>query len=391
MSEGMNDPSLVTEALTAGRAQPGDHVLITGGAGFIGTNVADRMLDAGVPVLLFDNVSRPGVERNLEWLRERHGDRVRVELGDVRDSTAVRRAVRSASHVVHLAAQVAVTTSLDDPTRDFAVNAGGTLNVLDAVRTAPHAPPLLFTSTNKVYGDLADIELEGDRHRYQPVDTALRGRGIDERRPLAFQSPYGCSKGAADQYVLDFARSFGLRTVVFRMSCIYGLYQHGTEDQGWVAHFAIRALRGEPITVYGDGRQVRDVLFAGDLVDAMLLALDRIDDVTGHAFNIGGGPTRSTSLLELVDMIGDVIGSRPEIRFGPWRSGDQRYYVSDVSRFSALTGWRPRHPMRDGLQALCGWLEREHPDCTPFRDSVSGAGAPHTGELPLPAAAASDR
>ena len=243
-------------------------VLITGGAGFVATNVAHRLLEDGHRVLLFDNLSRAGVIENVRWLKAMHGNRVRFQAGDIRDPEAVRQVVAEASHIFHFAAQVAVTTSLVDPFLDFDTNARGTLNLLEAVRASDHRPSLLFTSTNKVYGHLDDIELRTSPTRYEPEDTELRAHGISEARCLEFHSPYGCSKGVAEQYVLDYARTFGLRTVVFRMSCIYGPHQFGNEDQGWVAHFLIAAMRDQLLTIYGDGLQVRDILFVEDLVDA---------------------------------------------------------------------------------------------------------------------------
>ena len=298
--------------------------LITGGAGFVATNVADRLLASGRRVRLFDNLSREGVEANVRWIRERYGDRVDFVRGDVRDEAAVRRAVRGVDQVFHFAAQVAVTTSLSQPFLDFEVNARGTLNLLEANRACESPPSLLFTSTNKVYGDLFDVPLRRRKSRYEPADEGVLERGITEARPLDFHSPYGCSKGAAEQYVLDYARTFGIPATVFRMSCIYGPHQFGTEDQGWVAHFLINALRRQPITIYGDGLQVRDILFVEDLVDAMLLAHENIEDTAGDAFNIGGGPARAVSLLELMDLIGDVAGERPEFSMEPWRPADQR-------------------------------------------------------------------
>jgi CDP-paratose 2-epimerase len=333
-------------------------VLITGGAGFIGTNVAHRLLGAGVPVTVFDNLSRPGVERNLRWLHAAHGGLLHVEMGDIRDRVAVQRVVRGAHRVIHLAAQVAVTTSVCDPVHDFEVNAGGTLNLLSALRSLDEPPPLLFTSTNKVYGSLSHVPVHAEGSRYTPVPADIRGRGIDESWPLDFHSPYGCSKGAADQYVLDFARTYGLRTAVFRMSCVYGPHQFGTEDQGWVAHFLIRALRGEPITLYGDGRQVRDILYVDDLVSAVEAAFAHIDVLSGQAFNIGGGPANTTSLLDLIEHIG-AQGDRPAVHFEAWRPGDQRYYVSDTTRFSQLTGWRPDIDIPSGLARLRDWLVQE--------------------------------
>jgi CDP-paratose 2-epimerase len=332
------------------------YVLITGGCGFVGTNLAHRFLSEGHRVCVLDNLSRSGVERNLEWLRATHGDKLIVKIGDVRDAATVRDAVRRATHVFHLAAQVAVTTSLDDPLADFEVNARGTVNVLEAVRHSSQKPPLFFTSTNKVYGGLEDVELHEDRLRYAPAHRATAAHGISEARPLDFHSPYGCSKGTADQYVLDYARSYGLKTVVFRMSCIYGPHQFGTEDQGWVAHFLIRALNREPITIYGDGKQVRDILYVEDLVDAFMLAAKNIDVCSGRAFNIGGGAANTISLRELLTMLRKFDGREARVDWGDWRTGDQKYYVSDSTRFRELTGWQPATRAQDGIQTLRKWL-----------------------------------
>jgi CDP-paratose 2-epimerase len=332
-------------------------VVIFGGAGFIGSNVAQSYLSEGRHVLIFDNLSRPGVEKNLRWLQEQHGDRLQVEPGDVRDSQAVRSALWHASEVFHFAAQVAVTTSLDGPVHDFEVNARGTLNVLEGLRAMDTPAPLVFTSTNKVYGGLRGQRFAAEARRYQPLDAGTRAEGISEQCPLDFESPYGCSKGTADQYVLDYARSYGLRTTVFRMSCIYGPRQFGTEDQGWVAHFLIRTLKRQPITLYGDGMQVRDILFVEDLVRAFRLAQARMDRVSGEAFNIGGGPERTVSLLELLDLIEELTGQRPKVSLEDWRTGDQRYYVSDTRKFQAATGWAPRVGVHEGVERLLLWLE----------------------------------
>jgi CDP-paratose 2-epimerase len=340
------------DAGTRGRAAT---ALITGGAGFIATNVADRLLQAGYRVRLFDNLSRAGVTRNLDWLTSRYEDRVEVVIADIRDLDAVRRAVEGVRRVFHFAAQVAVTTSLTDPFLDFDVNARGTLNLLEAIRALPDRPTLLFTSTNKVYGSLDDVALRPTSQRYVPADARCAS-GISEARPLDSHSPYGCSKGAAEQYVLDYARTFGLPAAVFRMSCIYGPHQFGTEDQGWVAHFLIHALRQLPLVLYGDGRQVRDVLFVDDLVEAMLRAHDRMDTIAGHAFNIGGGQRHTVSLLELIDVIGGLLDYRPCFTLQPWRTADQRYYVSDTAKFRAATGWQPATDLPTGLGRLADWL-----------------------------------
>ncbi len=336
----------------ARRARP---VAITGGAGFIGTNLADRLASEGQSVLLLDNLSRPGVEENLRWLHDTHGDRVQVEVVDLRDRFAL-TSLEGVSRVFHFAAQVAVTTSVTDPVEDCDVNVRGTLNLLEALRALPTPPPLLYTSTNKVYGNLPEVALEAQGARYQPLDPEVAARGISEAQPLDFHSPYGCSKGAAEQYVLDYGRTYGLPTVVFRMSCIYGPHQCGCEDQGWVAHFLMRARQGEPITLYGDGKQVRDVLYVSDLLEAMLLAQEHLETLAGQAFNIGGGPENALSLQELLRLIGELQGRAPKTRPAPWRPGDQRYYVSDTRRFAQATGWAPQVSAREGVGRLYQWL-----------------------------------
>ena len=334
------------------------YVLITGGAGFVGTNLAARFVEEGRRVLVYDSLARPGVERNLRWLKEECGDRLDHVIADVRDREPLRAAVRGAEAVFHLAAQVAVTTSLDAPLEDFDVNAHATLLLLEELRRLPKPPPLLYTSTNKVYGTLPDVRLVREGERWEPVDRRLGDDGIGEDRPLDFCTPYGCSKGAADQYVLDYAHVYGLPTVVFRMSCIYGPHQHGNEDQGWVAHFLLAARAGEPISVYGDGAQVRDILYVEDLVDAMLLAEEDIDRIAGTPFNVGGGPTRTVSLLELIGMIAELEERPLEPTFSAEREGDQRWYVSDTSRLRRATGWDPAVGVEEGVAALHEWVLR---------------------------------
>lgn len=336
--------------------------LITGGAGFIGCNLADALLSGGKPVLILDNLSRPGTYDHVRWLMHRHGNAIKLDVADVRDAAAVARAVAHCDQIFHFAAQVAVTTSLDRPREDFEINAIGTLNLLEALRESDSPPPALFTSTNKVYGALAGIDLEAVASRYQPRDPHIAAHGIGESQPLDFHSPYGCSKGAADQYVLDYARSFGISAAVFRMSCIYGPHQLGTEDQGWVAHFARRALARQPITVFGDGRQVRDLLHASDLVRALILAMDQIDVLAGRAFNIGGGPRNAVSLLEIIELIGERLGYLPAIHHGAWRMGDQRYYVSDTRQIQAALPWSPRVDVRSGVFQMCDALSGDGRD-----------------------------
>lgn len=344
-----------------------DPVLVFGGAGFVGTNLVSRLAERGARVRVFDNLSRAGVEHNSRWLIHTYRDEVELIDADVRDAEAVNRAVSDASAVFHLAAQVAVTTSVADPRTDFDINLQGTLNVLEALRRRSQPPPLLFTSTNKVYGDLDGVELVEAPQRYEPRDRTLALAGVDERQPLSFHSPYGCSKGAADQYVLDHARVYGLPAVVFRMSCIYGPHQLGTEDQGWIAHFLMQAIEERTISIYGDGKQVRDALYVDDLVDAMLVVRPHASRLAGRAFNIGGTPRRSVSLLELIDLIERLRGARPTVEHGPWRTGDQRWYASDVSRFAAATGWRPRTEISEGIRRLHAWLVRT-------RDRFAGSG-----------------
>ncbi len=249
-----------------------------------------------------------------------------------------------------------MTTSLDEPRLDFETNALGTLNVLEAARAQRTPPALVFTSTNKVYGALTDVVLRDRGSRWEPASARLRERGVGEDRPLDFHSPYGCSKGAADQYVLDYARVYGLPAVVFRMSCIYGPRQFGTEDQGWVAHFLVRALARRPLNVYGDGKQVRDILYIDDLVDALMLASEGAHELAARAFNIGGGPGSTISILELLEALERLEGSAPPVVFDTWRRGDQRYYVSDTRAFRAATGWTPRVSAAEGIERLHAWL-----------------------------------
>lgn len=330
------------------------YTLITGGAGFIGSNLADALLRDGREVVLLDNLSRPGVMRNAEWLKRRYDGAVRLEVGDVTDQPLVDRLVGGAADIYHLAAQVAVTTSMTDPREDLTTNLLGTFNLLDAARQRPRPPAFLFTSTNKIYGTLDGVGVGRDGARYVFSD----GReGIDETAPLDFHSPYGCSKGAADQYVRDYARIFGVPTVVFRMSCIYGRRQWGTEDQGWVAHFGRSILAGEPVTIYGDGLQVRDILWVDDLIAAMRAAMADAAASAGRIFNVGGGPERAVSVRSVVDRLMEITGREVPVRMAEWRAGDQRIYVSDTSRIRECLGWTPRVGVDEGLDRLVAWLE----------------------------------
>ncbi|MDB5594967.1 MAG: CDP-paratose 2-epimerase [Hyphomicrobiales bacterium] len=332
-------------------------VLVTGGAGFIGSNLVDRLAREGQHVHIYDCLARAGVERNLAWLQARHPGAVHFTRADMREREALTAAAKGAKAVFHLAAQVAVTTSLIDPREDFLVNVQGTFDLVDALRSNP--VPLIMASTNKVYGDLADVALEISGEQYLPRDATLRARGVDETRSLDFHTPYGCSKGAADQYVLDASRSFGIPSGVLRMSCIYGPRQMGTEDQGWVAHFVLRALSGQPITIYGDGRQVRDIMCVHDAVDAYLALWAQISHVQGRAFNLGGGPSNAVSLIQLLDHIESLIGKRIVLRHDEWRAGDQRYFVSDTSRVRRELALRTPIGWREGVAELTRWLMKD--------------------------------
>ena len=328
-------------------------VLITGGCGFIGCNTAARLKSLGWQVTLFDNLSRPGVKHNLAWLCGR-GEFEFVNA-DVRDWRLVTEVIRNGQfHVlIHLAAQVAVTKSVEDPRQDFEINALGTLNLLEAVRLHSPRTVVLNASTNKVYGKLGNPAVRELETRYEFID--LR-HGINEDQFLDFHSPYGCSKGAADQYVRDYARIYGLRTVNLRQSCVYGYHQFGVEDQGWLAWLAIAQLLGRPVTIYGSGKQVRDVLFIDDLVDCYLAAVERIDGISGMSFNIGGGPENTLSLLELLNLLEQLSGRPVAHTFGEWRPGDQLVYISDVRRARSLLHWQPQVDVGTGVRELYKWL-----------------------------------
>jgi len=338
----------------------GRSILITGGAGFIGANYARRRLGVGDRVVVFDNLSRPGSDRNLQWIRagDRHG-RLQVVVADVRDRTAVDEAVRSVDEIVHLAGQVSVVESLRDPVADFDVNAGGTLNVIDAARRSPHRPAIVYASTNKVYGSLEGYRIVEHTSRHLIPDLPF---GIDEDVPFDVLTPYACSKGAGDLYVQDAWSSFQIPTVVFRQSCIYGPRQLGCEEQGWVSWLVAATVTGRKITVFGDGKQVRDLLWVDDLLDAYDLAFAKIDEVAGSVFNIGGGPELTLSIWEeLGPLLKPWVGSLPEVSYRPWRPSDQRVFVSDVRRVSRVLGWHPRVDVKDGLAQLVVWI-RDHLD-----------------------------
>lgn len=344
-------------------------VLIFGGAGFIGSNWAHRLLTStNAKIHVFDNLSRRGVHQNLRWLQQEagEGDRLKITIGDIRDADLVQRAVQSATEIYHFAAQVAVTTSLDDPQTDFQVNIGGTLNILESARKTGRRPFLLFTSTNKVYGKMDERRLQAGASRYRCVGEP----SVDESRRLDFYSPYGCSKGAADQYVHDYNRIYGLPTVVFRMSCIAGPHQFGTEDQGWVAHFLYSALMERPVVIYGDGKQVRDVLCVHDLLCAFEAVRSHVGKTGGEVYNVGGGLENSVSLLEVLDQIEAVTGKRLRYELQPPRPGDQLFYVTDYRKLHEHVGWKPRIDVRTTLAAMYGWWKANRelfPSAAPAR------------------------
>ena len=329
--------------------------IITGAAGFIGCHAASRFHQAGDEVVLVDNLSRRGAEANLDWLREQGVSQ--FYQADVRDADALRDILAQhadADAVLHLAAQVAVTTSVKDPRHDFEVNALGTFNVLEAVRQAAGGrPAVLYASTNKVYGGMESVRILEKEGRYAYADYP---QGMDESQRLDFHSPYGCSKGCGDQYVIDYSRIYGLKTVSFRQSCIYGTRQFGIEDQGWIAWFCVAATMGQPFTIYGDGKQIRDALWVGDLIDCYERALTRIDDVAGQAFNIGGGPGNTLSLNELVAFLAEAFGRAFAVPHADWRPGDQRVFVADVGKAKRLLGWEPAMPIREGVAQLLAWV-----------------------------------
>ncbi len=330
---------------------------ITGGAGFIGCNLSARKLSAGDSVTIYDNLSRPRTEHNLQWLRGQFGDaRLSFVRGDIRDYDALRAAVAQARPdlIVHLASQVAVTTSVKNPREDFEINALGTFNVLEAARLQATPPAVFYASTNKVYGGMEDVAvvLDGSRYRYRDLPL-----GVSEQQPLDFHSPYGCSKGAGDQYVRDYARIYGLKTVVFRQSCIYGERQFGVEDQGWVAHFVIAAALGRPITIYGDGKQVRDLLYVQDLIDAYDAAWRHIDQASGQVFNVGGGASNTLSIwAEFGPILERLAGHSILVRWGDWRPGDQPVFISDNTKAEKVLGWRPNVSAVAGIERLWKWV-----------------------------------
>jgi CDP-paratose 2-epimerase len=326
--------------------------LITGGAGFVGANLAAALLDHGEEVVVLDNLSRKGTEHNLSWLQRLRRPGFQFVNGDVRDMSVLKNVFHGVDAVFHLAAQVAVTTSIEDPRSDFETNALGSLNVLENVRAQTNPPVAVFTSTNKVYGGLEGVAVVEDNGRY--VIPSLP-EGIPEDMLLDFHSPYGCSKGSADQYFRDYARIYQLPTVVFRMSCIYGPHQFGNEDQGWVMHFVASCLKKHHVTIYGDGKQVRDILHVDDLVRAFLCARESARDTPGLVLNIGGGPQNALPIRDVL-RIAEQRGTPPSsISHGPWRWGDQKVYISCIKKAASCLNWEPKISCQEGIDQVFTW------------------------------------
>ena len=332
-----------------------DNYFVTGGAGFIGSNYVARLLERGERVTIYDNLSRAGAPRNLKWLQEKFGEKAfDLVVGDVRDAGQLVVSARSADIIVHLAGQVAVTTSVVKPREDFEINALGTFNVLEAARLNQRNPIFLYASTNKVYGGMDDVKVveKGERWEYEGLPF-----GAPETQPLDFHSPYGCSKGTGDQYVRDYSRIYGLRSVVLRQSCIYGPRQFGVEDQGWVAWMIIAAVTGKPITIYGDGKQIRDLLHVYDLLDAYDAVIRNIDRVQGDVFNLGGGSENTMSIwTEFGPRLEKLLGRTLPVARGDWRPGDQKVFVADVRKAQRLLGWKPKYDVDKGVRQLFDWV-----------------------------------
>lgn len=334
--------------------------LITGGCGFVGSNVAAAVLHRGDEVTVFDNLSRHGSAENLAWLREQGP--VSFIRGDSSIAADMELAVKESKPeaVLHLAGQVAMTTSIENPRRDFETNVVGSFNLLEALRKHSPETALVYSSSNKVYGDLPAVQLVEEKLRY---NSPTHPRGVDETAPIDCQTPYGCSKGAADSYMLDYARGYGLKTVVFRHSTIFGGRQFATFDQGWVGWFcqkAIETKKGtlkEPFTISGDGKQVRDLLFVEDCVACYLAAVDRVDAARGQAFNIGGGIENSSSLLELFTFLNQELGIEMTYKQLPWRHSDQKFFVADNSKAKQILGWEPRVSKEEGIRRMLAWVE----------------------------------
>jgi len=330
-------------------------ILITGGAGFIGSNLAWHHLKQGEKVIIYDNLSRPKVRKNLEWLKGHpNASNLEIMVEDLRNFEALQTVVESVDVIFHLAAQVAVTTSVINPRGDFETNALGTLNVLEASRLSSKNHIIIYSSTNKIYGEMKGVKVKDTNNKYEYEDFTC---GISETFPLDFYSPYGCSKGTGDQYAIDYARIYGLETVVFRQSCVYGIRQFGNEDQGWVAHFVISAFFDRPIIIYGDGKQVRDLLYITDLIKAYEIAINNIDVTKGKVYNIGGGSGNSICLLHLIEILEKLLGKKIKYSFAQWRPGDQKVFISDIRCAYNDFGWKPQVSVKEGVNHLLHWVK----------------------------------
>jgi len=329
---------------------------VTGGAGFVGSNYVHRLLERGEKATIYDNLSRAGAVHNLAWLKGKFGEKAfQLITGDVRDAALLTASAAEADVIVHLAAQVAVTTSVTEPRPDFEINALGTFNTVEAARLSRRSPVVIYASTNKVYGEMEEVKVVERTTRWEYESLP---QGCDETQPLDFHSPYGCSKGAGDQYVRDYARIYGLRSVVFRQSCIYGPRQFGVEDQGWVAWMTIAAVTGKPITIYGDGKQIRDVLHVEDLLDAYDAAIARIETVKGQVYNVGGGPENTMSIwTEFGPKLKKLLCKPIPVGRGDWRPGDQKVFVADIRKAERELGWKPKIGVEEGMKKLFEWVK----------------------------------
>ncbi len=335
-------------------------ILITGGCGFLGSNLALEAIKLGYELVVFDNLSRLGASENLTWLHNQ--GKFQYFHGDIRNTNDVNKLIKNVKPniIFHLAGQVAMTTSIVDPRLDFEVNVYGSLNLLEAVRQFSAEAIIVYSSTNKVYGDLEQYEYTENNNRYECVEYP---NGFDEYCPLEFHSPYGCSKGAADQYMLDYARIFGLNTVVFRHSSMYGGRQFSTFDQGWIGWFCQKAiesrkdLQDERFTISGTGKQVRDVLHADDMISVYYSVIEHIENVRGNAFNIGGGINNSLSLLELFKLLEDVTGIKLNYTKIAPRISDQKVFVSDINKACTKLNWLPTITAQEGVERMLSWVE----------------------------------
>ncbi len=328
-------------------------VLITGGAGFIGANIARHYLEKGYEVTIYDNLFRKNVETNVRWLKRQFRKNLLVTIADVRNFTKLKNAVKGKDVIFHCAGQTAVTTSIEDPRQDYEMNAQGTFNVLESMRQLHYKGMMFYCSTNKVYGEMSRVRTTSRGKRYVSIESP----SIDESERISFYSPYGCSKGSGDQYTLDYARIYGLKTVVFRQSCIYGAHQFGVEDQGWVAHFAASAILDKTLKIYGDGKQVRDILYIDDLVRAFDKAYRNSSTTAGQVYNIGGGIDNTVSLIELTEILEKITGRKMKMKFAKERKGDQKYYVSNIDKAYRDFHWKPKISVERGIHMLYEWLE----------------------------------